>query len=131
MIRNNDKILTSMKENNKTITNEQCDMQQKSLEDNTARNSSVIDIKINTLLQCIFYILGTILIVMSVMKYGADLETYFDEYHFNEISYVGGDAYNYIISTTRSTTIMVKSLILALYGCTSIIAGLILRISNK
>lgn len=131
LIKNNDKILTAMKEDNKTITNEQCDMQQKSLEDNTARNSSVIDIKINTLLQCIFYILGTILIVMSVMKYGADVETYVDEYHFDEISYVGSDAYNFIISATRSTTIMVKSLILAVFGCTSIIAGLTLRISNK
>ena len=120
-----------MKENNEIITSEQCNMQPKSLENTVTKDGSVIDINLNAILQWLFYILGAVLIAMSAVKYNTDLETYRDEYHFNEIGYVGGDAYNYIISAARSTTIMVKSLILALFGCTSIIAGLILRISNK
>jgi hypothetical protein len=131
LIKNNDKILITMKENNEIITNEQCDKQQKSLEDTIAKHSRKEDINLTTVLQWLFYILGAILIVMSVVKYNADLETYHDEFHFDEIGYVGGDAYNYIISAARSTAIMIKSLILALFGCTSIIGGLILRISNK
>ena len=120
-----------MKENNEIITSEQCEIQKKSLEDTIAKDSREEDIDLNAILQWLFYILGAVLIVMSVIKYNADLETYKDEFHFDEISYVGGDAYNYIISAARSTAIMIKSLILALFGCTSIIAGLILSILNK
>jgi hypothetical protein len=131
LIKNNDKILITMKENNEIITNEQCDMQQKSLEDTIVKDSREEDFNLTAVLQWLFYILGAVLIVMSVVKYNADLETYHDEFHFDEIGYVGGDAYNYIISAARSTAIMIKSLILALFGCTSIIVGLILSISNK
>ncbi len=131
LIKNNDKILITMKENNEIITSEQCEMQKKSLEDTIAKDSREEDIDLNAILQWLFYILGAVLIVMSVIKYNADLETYKDEFHFDEIGYVGGDAYNYIISAARSTAIMIKSLILALFGCTSIIAGLILSILNK
>lgn len=120
-----------MKENNEIITSEQCEIQKKSLEDTIAKDSREEDIDLNAILQWLFYILGAVLIVMSVIKYNADLETYKDEFHFDEIGYVGGDAYNYIISAARSTAIMIKSLILALFGCTSIIAGLILSILNK
>ena len=126
-----ERILITMKENNEIITNEQCDMQQKSLEDTIAKDSREEDFNLTAVLQWLFYILGAVLIVMSVVKYNADLETYHDEFHFDEIGYVGGDAYNYIISAARSTAIMIKSLILALFGCTSIIAGLILSILNK
>lgn len=131
LIKNNDKILITMKENNEIITSEQCEIQKKSLEDTIAKDSREEDIDLNAILQWLFYILGAVLIFMSVMKYNADLETYKDEFHFDEIGYVGGDAYNYIISAARSTAIMIKSLILALFGCTSIIAGLILSILNK
>lgn len=131
LIKNNDKILITMKENNEIITSEQCEIQKKSLEDTIAKDSRKEDIDLNAILQWLFYILGAVLIVMSIMKYNADLETYKDEFHFDEIGYVGGDAYNYIISAARSTAIMIKSLILALFGCTSIIAGLILSILNK
>ena len=85
----------------------------------------------STLLQWIFYIAGIVLIVMSIMKYGQDLNTYRGEYRFDEISYVGGDAYNCIISASRSTAVMVKSLILAVWGCSLFISGLLLRISDK
>lgn len=131
LIKNNDEILITMKENNEIITSEQCEIQKKSLEDTIAKDSREEDIDLNAILQWLFYILGAVLIVMSVIKYNADLETYKDEFHFDEIGYVGGDAYNYIISAARSTAIMIKSLILALFGCTSIIAGLILSILNK
>lgn len=85
----------------------------------------------STLLQWIFYIVGIVLIVMSIMKYGEDLSRHRGEYRFSEHSYVGGDAYNYIISASRSTTVMVKSLVLAVLGCSSFISGLLLRISDK
>lgn len=120
-----------MKESNEIITNEQSATQQNSQEEPVVNESKAINVNVHSLLQCLFYILGAVLIIMSVIEYHADLETYRDEFHFDEISYVGGDAYNYIISAARSTAVMVKSLILALFGCTSIIAGLILRISNK
>lgn len=42
---------------------------------------------------------------------------------FTEERYVGGDAYNYIISAARSTAVMVKSLIWVVLGCSSIIVS--------
>lgn len=94
-------------------------------------NEENITFKIASLLQWGLIILGLILIFMSISKYGDDLETYNGEYKFDEISYVGGDAYNCIISATRSTAVMVKSLILAVLGSTSIISGLLLKIYNN
>ena len=95
-------------------------------------NNENVTIKIASLLQWGLIILGLILIFMSIFKYGNDLDTYNGEYKFDEISYVGGDAYNCIISAARSTAVMVKSLILAVLGSTSLISGLLLKLfGNK
>lgn len=91
----------------------------------------VVSVTFSSILEKVLYVAGVALIIFSVVKYGADLETYKGEYRFDEIGYVGGDAYNYIISAARSAAVMVKSLILAVLGCSSVISGLLIRISNK
>ncbi len=52
-------------------------------------------------------------------------------FDFDEKKYVGGDAYNYIISASRSSAVMIKSLIWVVLGFCSIIVGrLFLKNSN-
>lgn len=97
----------------------------------SSNQDEVVSFNFITLLQWILYAAGVILIIMAVVKYGADLETYKGEYRFEEVGYVGGDAYNFIISASRSAAVMVKSLVLAVLGCSSVISGLLLRISEK
>ena len=95
------------------------------------QSEEVVKLKAGALLQWGLYAVGAILIILSLCKYSADLNTYKDEYHFSEVTYVGGDAYNYIITAARSSAVMIKSLVLAVLGCTSIISGLLLKISEK
>lgn len=90
-----------------------------------------ISINLNNILQWGLYGLGIVLIIMSIVKYNSDLDTYAGEYKFDEVKYVGGDAYNYIISAARSTAVMIKSLILAVLGSSSIISGLLIKSLNK
>ena len=74
----------------------------------------------------VFYIAGAVLIGFAVYYLSKDLQpkySFAGEYYFIEYEYVGGDAYNYIISAARSTAIMVKALIYAVLGCTSLILG--------
>lgn len=85
----------------------------------------------HNVIEVAFYILGAVFIILCLVKYGADLNTYGGEFLFSEKEYVGGDAYNYIISASRSTTVMVKSLIFAVLGSSSIISGLLVRIASK
>ena len=76
------------------------------------------------LLAALFYIVGSVLIGVCIYYLSNDLKpeySWASEYYFDPKKYVGGDAYNYIISATRSTAIMVKSLIYAVLGSTSII----------
>ena len=77
-----------------------------------------------TLLAALFYIVGAVLLGVCIYYLSNDLKpeySWASEYYFDPKKYVGGDAYNYIISATRSTAIMVKSLIYAVLGSTSII----------
>lgn len=76
------------------------------------------------LLAALFYIVGAVLIGICIYYLSNDLRPEYSfekHYYFDPKEYVGGDAYNYIISAARSTTIMVKSLIYAVLGSTSII----------
>ena len=76
------------------------------------------------LLAALFYIIGFALIGVCLYYLSNDLRPEYSfekHYYFDPKEYVGGDAYNYIISAARSTTIMVKSLIYAVLGSTSII----------
>lgn len=92
---------------------------------------AVVNFEFSRLLEFGSYVLGFILIVLSVIKYCGDLPTYKDEFHFDEVRYVGGDAYNYIISAARSSAVLIKSLIMAIWGCFSIVVGLLIKISTK
>lgn len=76
------------------------------------------------LLAALFYIVGAVLLGVCIYYLSNDLKpeySWASEYYFDPKKYVGGDAYNYIISATRSTAIMVKSPIYAVLGSTSII----------
>ena len=78
------------------------------------------------LLAALFYIVGSVLIGVCIYYLSNDLKpeySWASEYYFDPKKYVGGDAYNYIISATRATAIMVKSLVYAILGCTSLILG--------
>lgn len=78
------------------------------------------------LLAALFYIVGAVLLGVCIYYLSNDLKpeySWASEYYFDPKEYVGGDAYNYIISAARSTAIMVKALVYAVLGCTSLILG--------
>ncbi len=66
-------------------------------------------------------LLGIVLLVKGIMLLSQDLHYMSNPMSFTEQRYVGGDAYNYIISAARSTAVMVKSLIWVVMGCSAII----------
>ena len=94
-------------------------------------NEETVEFKWATVLSWALYIVGAILIIMCIVKLNQDLTTYSGEFRFEEESYVGGDAYNYIISAARSAAVMTKALIYGVLGSSSIITGLLIKISNK
>lgn len=94
-------------------------------------NEETVEFKWTTVLSWALYIVGAILIIMCIVKLNQDLTTYSGEFRFEEESYVGGDAYNYIISAARSAAVMTKALIYGVLGSSSIISGLLIKISNK
>lgn len=98
--------------------------------ENTKNNANVKK-REQKILEFALYIIGVVLLSICMNKYNADLNTYINEFHFSEESYVGGDAYNFMISAARSAAVMVKSLIFAVLGSSSIIAGLLIRIASK
>ena len=94
-------------------------------------SEETVEFKWTTVLTWLLYIVGVILIIMCVVKLNQDLTTYSGEFRFEEESYVGGDAYNYIISAARSAAVTTKALIYGVLGSSSIISGLLIKISNK
>ena len=94
-------------------------------------SEETVEFKWTTVLTWLLYIVGAILIIMCVVKLNQDLTTYRGEFCFEEESYVGGDAYNYMISAARSAAVMTKALIYGVLGSSSIISGLLIKISNK
>ena len=48
-----------------------------------------------------------------------DLDYNDNPFKFDEHRYVGGDAYNFIISAARSSAVMTKSLIWMVAGCSA------------
>lgn len=101
------------------------------MESKEMQSEEVVKLKTSAMLQWGLYALGAILIILSIWQFSEDVGTLGDPYFIDETRYVGGDAYNFIITAARSTAIMVKSLILAVLGCTSIISGLLLKMSQK
>ena len=69
------------------------------------------------------YILGVVFLLVGMSFYFKDVDYYSSPMQFHEERYVGGDAYNYIISAARSAAVMIKSLIWVVMGCSSIIIG--------
>jgi hypothetical protein len=92
----------------------------------TENENDKVTLNIPSIIKIFFYIIGVISIFMAWKWYNSDLDVFNgNPYTFYEKSYVGGDAYNYIISASRSTAIMIKSLIWMVFGCSSLIIGLI------
>lgn len=82
-----------------------------------------VEIKFYKILMYILYLLGVIFIIKGFYYYFQDLDYNQDPLLFYEKKYVGGDAYNYIISASRSTAVLIKSLIWIVLGCFSILTG--------
>lgn len=95
--------------------------------------SETININISLVVEIAFYVIGAILLLFAIKWYNNDLEVWSknDPFMFSEKRYVGGDAYNYIISASRSAAVVIKSLIWTILGCTSILAGRLTAIQRK
>lgn len=95
--------------------------------------SETVNINISFVVEIALYVIGAILLLIAFKWYNSDLEVWSknDPFMFSEKRYVGGDAYNYIISASRSAAVVAKSLIWTLLGCTSIIAGRLTAIQRK
>lgn len=102
----------------------------------TAKSGTTnITIIASWIVEIALYVIGAVLLSYAFEWYNNDLEADFlhknDPFMFAERRYVGGDAYNYIISASRSAAIVTKSLFWAILGCTSIIAGRLTAIRRK
>ena len=75
------------------------------------------------IVEWICYIVGIIFVVIAFIYLGKDLDYEDNPFYFREKRYVGGDAYNFIISAARSSAIMVKSLVWMVAGCSALIFG--------
>lgn len=102
-------------------------------EKNQTKEKNSVSIDKLTVFKITLYVLGTISIIIAWKwyNYDLDIQSIGDPYMFHEKRYVGGDAYNYIISAARSTAIMTKSLIWMIFGCTSLILGKLLSIKSN
>lgn len=77
-----------------------------------------VTINLTTVLRTVLLVAGVASIIVAFSLYAKDLDTVDGPFNFDEERYVGGDAYNYIISAARSSAVMVKSLIWMVFGCT-------------
>lgn len=95
--------------------------------------SDIVNINISLVIEITLYVIGAILLCFAFKWYNNDLEVWSksDPFMFSEKRYVGGDAYNYIISASRSAAVVTKSLIWTILGCTSILAGRLTAIQRK
>ena len=90
-----------------------------------------INIDLGKVIEWGCYLLGAIFVIISFIKMGKDLDYKDNPFSFYEHRYVGGDAYNYIISAARSSAVMIKSLIWMVAGCSALIIGRITALINK
>lgn len=114
-------------ENTETTTNQMNEQPINTL------HQDVVSIDAKRIVEWVFYVIGIVLVIFSLVYFFKDLDlcSSGDIYEFKEKSYVGGDAYNFIISAARSGAVMTKSLVLAVLGCSSIIVGRLTAILNK
>ena len=87
------------------------------------RKEKTVNLDFTKIFEWALYVFGIVFIFWGVNYYFKDLKFGDNPLKFYEEKYVGGDAYNYIISAARSTALMVKSLIWVVLGCSSIIIG--------
>lgn len=87
------------------------------------KSEKTINLSPKKIFEYLLYVLGCIFLIKGFIFYGEDLFYTDGPMKFYEEHYVGGDAYNYIISAARSSAIMVKSLIWIVLGCFSIVVG--------
>lgn len=87
------------------------------------QKEKTVNLNLTKIIEWVLYVLGITFILFGFNYYFEDLKSIDSPLEFYEKKYVGGDAYNYIISAARSTAIMVKSLIWIVLGCSSIIIG--------
>lgn len=80
-------------------------------------------------LSAIMFIVSSVMVCLGYDK----LSNYYNNETYSSLNnnaYVGGDAYNYIINSTRSTSFFVLATMFALVGVGFIIIGYLDKISN-
>ncbi len=87
------------------------------------QQGKTVNLNFTKIFEIVLYVLGIIFITLGFKYYAKDLSFGDNPLKFYEERYVGGDAYNYIISAARSSAVMVKSLIWIVLGCSSMIIG--------
>lgn len=95
------------------------------------KKSDSINITLPKFIEYGCYVLAVILLIVAVITYTKDLKSYDTPFDFREHRYVGGDAYNFIISASRSTAVMVKCLIMTVSGFSFAIIGRLTALINK
>ncbi len=113
---NQDILIDAMKSHSNNSSNEKKD---------------TINISAGKIVEWGCYALGLAFVIIAFIKMGNDLDCGDNPFRFYEHRYVGGDAYNYIISAARSSAVMVKSLIWMVAGCSALIIGRITALINK
>jgi len=83
------------------------------------------------IVEWICYIVGIVFVIIAFIYLGKDLDYEDNPFYFREKRYVGGDAYNFIISAARSSAIMVKSLVWMVAGCSALIFGRITALMHR
>lgn len=96
------------------------------------KKSDTVNLNLNLVLEIAFYIIGVICLILAFKWYGKDLDIYSDNpFRFSEERYVGGDAYNYIISAARSSAVVGKCIFWSILAGASIICGRLTAIARK
>lgn len=87
------------------------------------QEEETVNVNFKSIVKWGLVVLGLIFLNVGINYLIQDLPYLDNPMNFTEERYVGGDAYNYIISAARSTAVMVKSLIWVVLGCSSIIVS--------
>lgn len=125
-----------------TNVNEPLDLEQAGYVDSTQQQleqkplpvqgtAAIVELNFTVIFKWALLVLGVCFIVYGGYLYTEDLDYYSDPMMFYEKRYVGGDAYNYIISAARSTAIMVKSLIWVVLGSTAVLGSRTIHTSKS
>lgn len=95
------------------------------------KKSDSVNITFSKVMEYVYYVLALVLLIAAIVTYTKDLRCYDTQFDFIEHKYVGGDAYNYMISASRSSAVMIKCLILTVSGFSFAIIGRLTALINK